>query len=682
VINGLAVACGVGVVLFLATWLGGAEAAWLAGSGAACVSLADAPGTPKRVAWSVLGAGVLSVVATVVALLTPPGWVTALGVGGMAFVALMALAWGPRAGPLSFAPILAMVFAFGHAKDQTSVSVMLAWTVLGMWVFLWWSVLCAWVLQPLYRRRALVAALRTMGALLHSRAEVLGHGHSVRALAELIGIETLLATRLQAARDLVFAQHPSARARRQAALLLRIIDLRDALLASRLDLELLGSDAAGQWLRERLAAALRTLAVPLLGDRHTPAAAAELSAAVRRHFEGSPLAPTDVRIRLQELLLHRLQNLADEVARLQLLRREGQEEVLPLSPAELQLFVTPEAFPLAALEPHRSLASPVLRHALRTALALACAYLIAHMLPWRAHPHWLLLSVAVVLRGNLEQTLSRRNARVLGTTLGCLLVLLLSKVHTPWLLQGAFLLAIAVAHASFGVRYWVTAACATVMALLQAQVTPGGTGLAVVERLADTVLGALLALAFSYVLPAWERRTVPHAARRTLQALAHYARQALVTGVPPSPAQGLARRAAYDALASLAAATQRSTVEPRHVQLPITELSNLLDHGQQLMAHLSALRAVLIRRAADLPAGAQVQMALSQSLRSLMDSLNAAAVPAEAPDAVVHAAALADLPMQPPEQDPWPWLQRRLLVAEREGRRVGRAAATALQSLR
>jgi len=118
------------------------------------------------------------------------------------------------------------------------------------------------------------------------------------------------------------------------------------------------------------------------------------------------------------------------------------------------------------------------------------------------------------------------------------------------------------------------------------------------------------------------------------------------------------------------------------VQLPITELSNLLDHGQQLMAHLSALRAVLIRRAADLPAGAQVQMALSQSLRSLMDSLNAAAVPAEAPDAVVHAAALADLPMQPPEQDPWPWLQRRLLVAERDGRRVGRAAATALQSLR
>ena len=48
-------------------------------------------------------------------------------------------------------------------------------------------------------------------------------------------------------------------------------------------------------------------------------------------------------------------------------------------------------------------------------------------LPWGSHPYWLVLSVAVVLRGNLGDTLARRNARVLGTMLGCLVVVGLIK---------------------------------------------------------------------------------------------------------------------------------------------------------------------------------------------------------------------------------------------------------------
>ena len=70
--------------------------------------------------------------------------------------------------------------------------------------------------------------------------------------------------------------------------------------------------------------------------------------------------------------------------------------------------------------------SPVLRHALRAALALGSAYFIALALPWASHPHWLVLGVAVVLRGSLDQTLARRNARVLGTLFGCVLVVALT----------------------------------------------------------------------------------------------------------------------------------------------------------------------------------------------------------------------------------------------------------------
>src|SRR5207253_1432004 len=112
--------------------------------------------------------------------------------------------------------------------------------------------------------------------------------------------------------------------------------------------------------------------------------------------------------------------------------------------------------------------SPVLRHALRMGLALGIAYALALAWPWRAHPHWLVLSVAVVLRGNLEQTLARRNARVLGTVLGCVLMLALARTESPALLEIVFLLSAGIAHAYVNVRYWITATAATVMALLQA----------------------------------------------------------------------------------------------------------------------------------------------------------------------------------------------------------------------
>ena len=69
-------------------------------------------------------------------------------------------------------------------------------------------------------------------------------------------------------------------------------------------------------------------------------------------------------------------------------------------------------------------------------------------LPWRAHDYWILLTIVVVLRGSLAQTLERRNSRVLGTLLGCLLAAGLLWGHLPPLVLLLFVsLAQALAHA-------------------------------------------------------------------------------------------------------------------------------------------------------------------------------------------------------------------------------------------
>ena len=309
-------------------------------------------------------------------------------------------------------------------------------------------------------------------------------------------------------------------------------------------------------------------------------------------------------------------------------------------------------------------------------LALATAYYLALALPWGSHPYWLVLSVGVVLRGSLGDTLARRNARVFGTVLGCLLVVALSRVPSAAFQSGIFLSALATAHAFVVQRYWVTSTAASVMALLQSHLVDPAAGYAFAERIGDTFLGAALAWCFSYVLPSWERRSVPEAIRRVMRDLLAYATHSLRAGSGDAVDERLARRKAYESLAALGAALQRSRVEPRGVRLPVKRVATLLDHGERFMAHLSLVRHSLARLD-DADELARIESALAEALRDLAACLGTEGATCAAPavsDAT--AAELELLPAQPPAHDVVPWLQRRLVQLVDEAARI-RAAAEA-----
>ena len=105
----------------------------------------------------------------------------------------------------------------------------------------------------------------------------------------------------------------------------------------------------------------------------------------------------------------------------------------------------------------------------------------------------------------------------------------------------------------------------------------------------------MLAWSFSYVLPSWERRSVPDAIARALRDLSDYAAHSLRAGSGDAVDERLARRKAYESLAALGAALSRSRVEPRGVRLPIKRVASLLDHGERFLAHLSLVRHSLAR---------------------------------------------------------------------------------------
>jgi uncharacterized membrane protein YccC len=680
-LNGLSVALGVAATHLVIGALFGETAGLAAVGGAVCASLTDVPNPPQRVLPRVLPAAVAAALVTgLVGLADGSLALTIALIAGVAFLSLMTLAWGLRAGPLSFSPVLAMVFAMAWDRTAGAASPLehALWVGLGGCVYAGWARGAAVVLRHRLRELALVAALRATERRVRSRAQriALAVGADEARIRASIADDVVLADALQAARDQVFAARRSPSSRRQTDLVLGLIELRDLLLASRLDTELLGQDFPGRQWRAALADTLRHLADVLAALANALAHGAPLpavSADAWRAQLAARLADIhapagDSRTHLVSALASRLGHMLDDVGAMVARQARTDDVDSPWTPEKLAPFVSPEGWPLAALKPHLTLQSGVMRHALRSALALSLAYALGAALPWAAHPFWLMLSVAVVLRGNLEQTLSRRNERIIGTVQGCLLVLLLAHVQWVPLLSLCFIAAVGVAHAYVNRRYRVAATAATLMALLQPLMLAPGSDPFIGERLADTVIGAGLAWLFSFVLPSWERAAVPRLATQLRGALARHAANMLhwAPSAEDKLAQRVSRQQAYTALAALAAAAQRTRVEPESVRLPDAEIEAALSHGYRLMALLGAVQHQVQRRTDRLDA-AKAQTALPLARQACVSVLQGEPAtgtdPAETPDGDAGA-----WPEHLGQQDLTPWLLRRLRLCRHEAR--------------
>ena len=291
------------------------------------------------------------------------------------------------------------------------------------------------------------------------------------------------------------------------------------------------------------------------------------------------------------------------------------------------------------------------------------------MLPWGTHAYWILLTIVVVLRGSLAQTLERRNSRVAGTFVGSALAGMLLALHTPaGVLTLIVTLAQGIAHAFAVKRYLVTAVAAH---------GAGAAAGAFVERRRESGIRRAradrrhadrrppLREAFSYVLPAWERRQIPALVARTLEAQARHARLCLALGQltevdnRPELQWRLARREAYDSLSALVQATQRCLAEPRAVRPPLEPLGRLLAHGYQLLAQLTAVKTMLLVRRGHLDA-AQLQAPLQAAIDAIDSLLAHGPQGGAAPLAARVASAERLILPDPFGQEVTPWLLRRL----------------------
>jgi len=691
---GLSAALGLALISALMQVLMGPAAAAAAAVGVIVAIPPDQPAPRHRKFWQLVPGVVLGVpLFYAVQRLHDDPLHLALLLVPASFCAFLGAAWGKRGLPVSVSVMFAMIFSMAvpaSASGQTAL-LMTAHFAAGAVGYVLWATVANAALNPRYRALMVTDTLYASARLMRSMAAQFvpaAAGVASPGGAPLVGQQlreqAALADQLQATRDIVLESPSTPRRQRLAGMLVQLLELRDHLVACELDLDTVKAQPAQMPALQALSAELRTLAermdhladalllgrlpLPFVEHRHRPVPVdAAPSAGDTPQAAGLPRPEI-----LARGLIDRVGHIHDEVGRITALARGDREPDLAVVRATWQMFISPTRWSWRPFLGLWRWDAPPLRHAIRAALAIAAGLLVGWLLPWGTHDYWILLTIVVVLRGSLAQTLERRNSRVAGTLLGCVLAGLLLAAHLPAVaLLVLVALAQGIAHAFALKRYLVTAVAATVLALLQAHQLNAAASptFEALERVADTLLGVGLAWAFSYVLPSWERTQIPALVKRTLAAQAQHAQVALGLGqlraVDNESELGwrLARREVYDSLSALVQATQRSLAEPRAVRPPLEPLSRLLGHSYQLLAQLTAVKTMLLLRRGRLTP-AQIQRPLQEAAALIAGTLASDA--AASPPADTTATAPAGGPVELPDpfvHDLSPWLVRRLHLA-------------------
>ncbi len=242
-----------------------------------------------------------------------------------------------------------------------------------------------------------------------------------------------------------------------------------------------------------------------------------------------------------------------------------------------------------------SLESPVGRHALRLAVIVPVAALIARELPL-SRSYWMVVAAATVLRPEFGATFTRGTERALGTGLGVAIAGAIAVGLHP--AGGVTVVIVGLlgwgAYAIFPASFAVGFAFITALVVFLLNAISPDTLATASARLLDTIVGGTLGLLAYALWPTWTRRT----ARQSLADLVA-AQRAYVACVLAAIAEGrraeesqmrqLARRARV-ARTNAEAAVSRSLSEPETRRIDARETQAALGGLRRLISAAHVLR--------------------------------------------------------------------------------------------
>lgn len=676
--TGLRIATGIVGLTYLTYALADLPTAMAVAIGALCTSLMDMP-SPLRHKFNEMAAGVLlcSVVALLVSLCSPVTWLLRSVIVLVSFLASMMVVYGRKAMPLQFVALFVMMLSSEAAATPLQALIHGALFFLGGAGYMAYAMIVVWILQRRLKQQVLAEALYEMAAYTCIKAGCYDLDNPLPAQMEkLVRQQSVLAERQQASRDLILRGKPAPNEAVLVQVHYAMFDLYELVLSTHTDYALLRQYFADGPV------------LPLLGDLIGKAALDIESVAYAMTRNRPSHAEVDYRDELQRLdaalralppgegeavdapavlraTSNKVQELVATIARLHAATQAPQGP-LPMAPdADLTPLLTQQRYNIGILLANLRWTSPTFRYALRVAMAISLGLLSAEWLPYKTHGYWTALTIAVVLKPSFSITRQRRADRLIGTLIGCMLTaVILHFVHAPALLFGFLFAATAAGPTFLYVKYRYTAIAASMQALLLIGLTIPHAASAIGERLLDTLVGTLIATFFSYVLPNWEYQNLPLLVDAVLDANRKFidaAADLLLKRTVDDFHYRIARKRFMDSLATLSAALGRMLDEPAAKQRAPAELNRFTVQNYVLVAHMAALRLLLLRYAQDMPR-AEVNAALEDMFARVRTSLGATAHEEGGP-AQGQTTWIAEWPG-------WAPLQRRLRLLQRDAAQV------------
>ncbi|RYF53854.1 MAG: FUSC family protein, partial [Comamonadaceae bacterium] len=248
VLNGLTVALGLLLIsggLHLAL---GAAAGTAAATGVIVASPPDRAAPRRGKLRQMLPAPLLGIpLFFAVQMLHSMPWQLGLLLVPATFLAFLAMAWGKRGIPIAIAVMLAMVFAMATPAPASLHEALMrtGHMALGATLYAVWATLMNLALNARYRQLAMADLLFSVAALMRTEARQFAardESSDVREVAapllsRLLATQAALADQLQATRDLVLESPRTPARQRLAGMLMTVLEMRDHLLASELDLD-------------------------------------------------------------------------------------------------------------------------------------------------------------------------------------------------------------------------------------------------------------------------------------------------------------------------------------------------------------------------------------------------------------------------------------------------------------
>jgi uncharacterized membrane protein YccC len=651
IINGASVGLGVVAVALVASAIFGFAAGQPATLGAISASISDLPAPWREKARTLAFGFALAMLSTVAIQLALPWPVTAiLMIGVISFVGGLVTGLGRWAVAVGMQAVIPMVFILGFPRETYSGALRTQMLLLGGGVaYIVIALLATVFTDPSARRMVASETIREFSIYLRAVAGIFDPDQDLAAAYGVtIRQQSALAEQFQSARTLLLERPGTTGERmRLSASIGILLDALDALVAAQCDVELIRKTPAaarvltriGDVLRmgsldlEHLSLELLTTGHPILPPDHHLAIDALKREAARVEADEA----MDPKVRAAcDATTWRLVLSLSHVRRLEQSLSKDATARAAIGDVDLAAFIPKRSYAPSALIPHFSPESPVLRFAVRLALAMMAGALVAQSLGDDRHGNWVVLTIAVVMRAGYGLTRQRRDDRVIGTLIGCVG----AAVSVAYLPAGALVavqgLGVAVTHSFARLNYRIASVGASVTALVSLHLVQPWVSAPVLVRLADTLIGAAIAHLFNYFWPRWEYFEAPQLASRLQAQLAAFASAALRSDVSEHDYR-LARKNVIEAMAALSDSAGRMAIEPMTARKGLDEMAELLIRAYSLVAQLSAAR-LATQTGAPLP-----DLVISNWLRALLigESDRAGGVVTEPPTGPLAAAAVA-----------------------------------------